>query len=87
MNKQLAIQRLREFRRYTRVPKIRRLKKKNAKSYKKGWEVRIVCVDAKNLKLARNLIKTAGFNLARYYVKGNYFIQPIYGYNNYLEMK
>jgi hypothetical protein len=46
---------------------------------KKGWEVRFVVHNERQLKRLRNLILANGFSLANPFMKHSRWIQPLYG--------
>lgn len=69
---------------YLRLPD----KRKTARSkyaYKKGYEVRFVAFDSKELNEIRNALREAGFPVRKAFGKQSQMIQPLYG-KEYAEM-
>lgn len=54
-------------------------RKLKGKHYKKGYEVRLVANDEKELSEISSLIDKAGFKVSKPFQKHSRFIQPIYG--------
>jgi hypothetical protein len=76
-----AIARLAEyFRRngYVRLPSFDR-RAAESRQYKKGYEVRFVANSAPELQTIRQLLKAAGFPLAKPFVHSRQWRQPLYG--------
>jgi hypothetical protein len=63
---------------YVRLLDSERRRKEN-QLYKKGDEVRLVADTASELAAIRGLLARAGFKLARPFVKGRQYRQPVYG--------
>ena len=61
-----------------RVPDIER-RKKESRTYKMGYEVRLVVPTRQELALVRRLLRIVGLKPSRPYSKSNQWCQPIYG--------
>ena len=63
---------------YFRFPdeKLRGIK---GEDYKKGYEVRLVANDEKELLEINFLLKKAGFKAGKAFHKNNKYVQPVYG--------
>ncbi len=61
-----------------RAPDLQR-RKNDSRGYKKGYEVRLVAQDRKDLARLRRLLKAAGFKAGKAYPKHSQLIQPVYG--------
>ena len=48
-------------------------------NYKKGYEVRLVAKDKKELTKIKDLLNKAGFKIGKPFQKHNEYVQPIYG--------
>lgn len=63
---------------YFRVPN-EKLRKLKGRDYKKGYEVRFVVNDKKELFKIISLLNKAGFKVGKSFKKSNKYVQPIYG--------
>ena len=63
---------------YIRQPNAARAKS-DGRSYKKGYEVRLVADSQEELAKIRKHLRKAGFKLAKPYKKGKGMVQPVYG--------
>lgn len=63
---------------YFRLPDKERRKKLRQK-YKKGYEVRLVAANRRELMEIRSLLKIAGFRSAKAFPKHSQYVQPVYG--------
>lgn len=63
---------------YFRIPD-KNLRRQKGKDYKKGYEVRLVANDEKELLEINSLLTKAGFKVGKSFIKNNKFVQPIYG--------
>ncbi|MEA3266752.1 MAG: hypothetical protein U9P42_07405, partial [Candidatus Fermentibacteria bacterium] len=63
---------------YIREPNKTR-KRKEGRSYKKGYEIRFVACSDDELAEIRQHLQEEGFELARPYNKGTKRVQPVYG--------
>lgn len=63
---------------YFRIPD-ENLRKIKGQDYKKGYEVRLVANDEKELSNINFLLIKAGFKVGKSFQKNNKFVQPIYG--------
>jgi len=61
-----------------RAPNIAR-QKRDGWTYKKGYEIRFVANNGKELLKIRSLLSKAGFKSGKPYSKRSQFIQPVYG--------
>ena len=64
---------------YIRSRNEKRLKKEGGFNYRKGFEVRLVLKDKKDLKLIQAAIVALDYNLSKSYINQNQIVQPIYG--------
>ncbi len=64
---------------YVRAANLDRRKEVGSQRYKKGWEVRLLVRDARELAQVRRALAAAGFRLARPFQKHNRIAQPVYG--------
>ncbi len=64
---------------YVRTANLARRKEIGSQRYKKGWEVRLVVRDARELAEVRRALAAAGFRLARPFQKYGRIAQPVYG--------
>ena len=55
------------------------LRKLKGQNYKKGYEVRLVTNDEKELLKLSSLLDKAGFKVSKPFRKNNKYVQPIYG--------
>ena len=80
MKQLLKIKLIKYYRRngYIRIPddNLRKLKGHN---YKKGYEVRLVANDEKELFEINSLLHKSGFKVGKPFQKGSQFVLPIYG--------
>ena len=53
--------------------------KQEPRTYKKGYEVRLLAFSLEELKVIRRLLKDSGFKPGRAFQKTNRYCQPIYG--------
>lgn len=74
-----AVLRLGHLPGYVRQPNVERRLVDKDQSYKKGWEVRFTARTEEQIEQIRELIVAAGFVPARPFLKGQQFIQPVYG--------
>jgi len=65
-----------------RVPNKKRRKRKK-RCYKKGYEIRFVANNRKELSKIRSLLRMTGFKRGGPYKKRSQFVQPVYGKNFY----
>lgn len=63
---------------HIRLPDLKRRKKKDPE-YKKGYEIRFVAYDKKELAEIRELLRSLGLTVAKFHKKGNLLVQPVYG--------
>jgi len=63
---------------YLRVPNKTR-RKKDGQKYKKGYEIRFVAKNEKELKKIHALLSKAGFKTGKQFSKGSQLVQPVYG--------
>ncbi len=63
---------------YMRVPDETR-RKKESRTYKMGYEIRLVAQTKRELVLIRRLLRSAGLKPGKPYGKSNQWCQPIYG--------
>lgn len=63
---------------YTRKPNPNRRASEKAR-YKKGWELRLVLNNEKELSEVRRLLRRAGIKPSRSFKKSKQWVQPIYG--------
>ncbi len=47
--------------------------------YKKGWELRLVCLNYRELREVQRCLKDAGIQPRRPFRKNNRWVQPVYG--------
>ena len=64
---------------YLRLPNPVRQEQEGHQVYKKGYEVRLVAGSERELQQIRSLLHQAGFKAGKPFVKGQQWIQPIYG--------
>lgn len=65
---------------YVRWPIQERMEEEDSRSYRKGYEVRMVANSEDELSRIQDLLREAGFRVARPFRKGRQHRQPIYGY-------
>jgi hypothetical protein len=63
---------------YCRVPDPK-LRRKHSRTYKKGYEVRLVAFSKRELQEIRQLLRAAGIPPGAPHRKVNRWIQPVYG--------
>ena len=71
---------------YYRIPNEER-KLLDGQIYKKGYEVRLVAMNDRELINIQSLLKKCGFSIARPFSKGMLKIQPIYGKQAFLQFR
>jgi hypothetical protein len=64
---------------YVRRQNPLRLAREGSQVYRKGEEVRLIARSTVELRRVRQLLRLVGFDVARPFVKGQQFCQPIYG--------
>ena len=90
ISKRKAQQILREFflrSGYLRLRNGDKLAKHGSQEYKKGFEIRFVARDEKELELIRASISALNFTLSESYISNRRFIQPLYGKTITLKFK
>lgn len=63
---------------YFRIPD-KKLHVKLGEDYKRGYEVRLVANDRKELKEINSLLTETGFKTGKPFKKNNKYVQPVYG--------
>jgi hypothetical protein len=63
---------------YVRAPN-QHLKEKLGAKYHKGWEVRLVLNNQKELAQVQELLADAGFKAGNSFIKHGLWVQPVYG--------
>lgn len=71
---------------YLRLPDEKPSKKKKTVT-KKGYEIRFVAKDRKELSEMKSLLKEAGLEAGKPFDKFNQFVLPVYGKEKYLRFK
>ncbi len=64
---------------YVRTPDPERCEREDSRSYKKGWEVRLVVSSKRELDQARSLLRQCGFRVPKAWMKSSRYVQPVYG--------
>jgi len=64
---------------YVRAANLTRRKEVGSQRYKKGWEVRLLVRDSKELAEVRRALAAAGFHPGRPFQKHKQIAQPVYG--------
>lgn len=65
---------------YVRWPIGERMEEEDSRSYRKGYEVRLVANSPDELDHIQGLLREAGFRVAKPFRKGRQHRQPVYGY-------
>lgn len=63
---------------YARTPNAERRTREKA-LYKKGWEIRLVLKNENELAEVRRLLRQAGIEPGRPFMKSKQWVQPLYG--------
>lgn len=71
---------------YFRIPDEKPAKKKKVVA-KKGYEIRFVAKDRKELSEMKSLLKEAGLEAGKPFDKFNQFVLPVYGKEKYFRFK
>ena len=64
---------------YVRPPEAKRLAKPGYGHFRRGFEFRLTADSWNELQLIQRLLRRAGFEPGKPFVKGNQFRQPVYG--------
>lgn len=64
---------------YARVADLEKRKQLGSAAYKKGYEVRFVVGTKEELARVRRLLKAAGFDPGKPFLKHTKLVQPVYG--------
>ncbi|HXG44452.1 MAG TPA: hypothetical protein VNJ71_06785 [Gemmatimonadales bacterium] len=64
---------------YVRAANLTRRKEVGSERYKKGWEVRLLARDTRELAEVRRALAAAGFRPGRPFKKHKQIVQPVYG--------
>jgi hypothetical protein len=64
---------------YVRIKDSSRIEESRTQKYKKGYEIRFLAKDEAELALIRTAISALGLYVAKSFLKGKQFVQPIYG--------
>lgn len=87
--KKLTVKKLADFflrNGYLRLPSEKK-SKKSKYADKKGYEVRFVARNKKELSEMKSLLKDAGFKSGKPFAKFNQFVLPVYGKEQYFKFK
>lgn len=71
---------------YFRIPDPKMQKKKKS-DYKKGYEIRFVAKDKKELSEMKSLLKEAEMKAGKPFNKFNQYVLPVYGKEKYLRFR
>ena len=64
---------------YLRVPDETKLKINGSQKYKKGYEIRFIINNDKELKSLRTAISSLGYTVSKTFIKNGQNVQPLYG--------
>ncbi|WP_026951229.1 hypothetical protein [Algoriphagus mannitolivorans] len=64
---------------YVRIKDESKLKELGSQKYKQGYEVRLIAKDEAELERIRTAISVLDLHVAKSYLNGKQFVQPIYG--------
>jgi hypothetical protein len=64
---------------YLRVPDAAKLETDGSQKYKKGYEIRFIINNKKELKSLQTAISSLGYTVSKTFIKNGQNVQPLYG--------